>query len=76
MRISDVEKQTGFHLSPGCGIAAHVYNRENGLVPDNAVMLSTVMDCVAAIFSARASACASARIPDSAEPNDKPEQNP
>lgn len=43
-----IEERTGYHLSPGYGIATHVYNRENGLVPEDAVMLSTVTDYVAA----------------------------
>ena len=43
-----IEARTGYHLSPGYGIATHVYNRENGLVPPGAVMLSTVMDYAAA----------------------------
>ncbi len=43
-----IEAETGFRLSQGYGLATHVYNRENGLVPTGAVLLSTVMDYVAA----------------------------
>ena len=43
-----IREKTGYRLFPGYGIGTHVYNRENGLVPRDAVMLSTVMDYAAA----------------------------
>ena len=42
-----LSKQTGFPLSTGFGLVTHYYNKVNSLVPQNAVILCTIMDYTA-----------------------------
>jgi sedoheptulokinase len=50
-----LSEKTGYPLSTGYGIVTHFYNRQNNLVPRNAVKLCTIMDYVAMKLSGRKS---------------------
>ena len=40
-------KVTGWHVATGYGLVTHYYNLHNGIVPDTAIKLCTIMDYVA-----------------------------
>ncbi len=44
-------EKTGIKASSGFGLTTHFYNLKNGLVPENAVMLSTIHDYLVAILT-------------------------
>ena len=44
---SYLSKKTGYALATGYGCVTHFYNQENGLVPEGAVVFSTIHDYIA-----------------------------
>lgn len=48
-----LSEQTGYPLATGFGLVTHFYNLKNGLVPENAAKLCTIMDYVVMKLSGR-----------------------
>lgn len=44
-------KETGFKAASGFGLTTHFYNLINGEIPENAVMLCTIHDCISALLT-------------------------
>ncbi len=49
----EIYRRTGETIRPGYGFATHFYNAENGLVPETAVSLCTIMDYIAMRLTGR-----------------------
>lgn len=45
--VDYMTKVTGWHVATGYGLVTHYYNLHNGIVPDTAIKLCTIMDYVA-----------------------------
>ncbi len=45
--LEQINRVTGYSVSAGYGLATHVYNLQNGLVPASAAKLCTIHDCLA-----------------------------
>ena len=48
-----LSERSGYPLASGYGLVTHFYNKENGLVPDSAVKLCTIMDYAVMWLSGR-----------------------
>lgn len=48
-----LSRMTGYALASGYGLVTHAYNVHSGLVPESAVKLCTIQDCLAMVLSGR-----------------------
>lgn len=48
-----VRQITGYPVATGYGVVTHYYNLQNGLVPDDAVVLSTIHDYIAMLLAGK-----------------------
>lgn len=51
--IEELKEVHGVSISSGYGLLTHIYNERNGLVPDCAVSLCTIADCVGMALTGR-----------------------